>query len=1029
MKKFIYKNILLFFFVIALFVVIPNANAESYMSDKTEMPVNLEISGVESVCQTSDGYVWIGQFSGLIRYDSNEFVTYNEFSENNTTYEIINVTKTVADGNTVYIATSDNIIKYENNKFSLIFNYKDNPDYSDEFPNEGKIKDFTFDYASNTMYICTVNRGLVIYDLSSKTKTLNELTKNKTVYHAFVDKARNRYFYHLQEGIYKSNGEAYYNTPNATEVYTTNDMLFIGENDGDLYCYSLLTNALIKHYNTTDQINKILYSPDDELVFVACDEKGLYCFNMKTDEYSVSDNLENKSNLVDLMLDYEGNLWVASRNVTSSGLSIITKNAISSLLDDDPIWNSLAVPPSYDRNIYATEKVENILYLCTPYKIYLYDLTQNKILENDVFNTKLEQYFADNGITYNNDINCRDIEVFNNKIYFASYKYGLVEYDPETTTINVYGADYIQTHLDAQYNSPNLTVTNTMRCLRAFDGFLAIGYTKGIMKFDGTNFIVNFTGSNVMFIQKDNNGKVMFNRSSGLFVINNDFSEIVEIETEKNISGNRLRFLVDDNKIYYTLNSRLFRLVEGENGNKVSKEVIIPYIKGSIVNIEKIKTKNADGDEIYEYIVVSQSQAYITDNLDVDKLENYELLDSTNGFQSVITSSSGFYDEEANKYYFQTTNGVFVYDFGHAKTNDTRLKVAINSVNIDGNITYGNQIKLSKNAERITFNFSIFSFKPNNGYKIYYKLDGVDKNYIEVADGITNVSYTNLKGGKYNFHFYVIDENNQKSNVVNISVSKTKHVYEHTWFMIIMALLFLILLVGGITLFFLHKIKLSKKRELEYKKITLESIEAIARTIDVKDSYTNGHSRRVGYYSREIAKAMGLPEKEVENIFYTALLHDIGKIGIPIKIINKPARLDDEEFAVMKTHTTKGGKILKDISTIPGIVEGAVYHHEKYNGTGYPTGLKGKDIPLNARIICCADCFDAMATKRSYKEPCTKDYIINEFERCKGTQFDPEVADVIIKLIKEDKFKTILEEDTSKKNDDIVTIEDSKSGE
>ena len=206
----------------------------------------------------------------------------------------------------------------------------------------------------------------------------------------------------------------------------------------------------------------------------------------------------------------------------------------------------------------------------------------------------------------------------------------------------------------------------------------------------------------------------------------------------------------------------------------------------------------------------------------------------------------------------------------------------------------------------------------------------------------------------------------------------------------------------------------------------MESIEAIARTIDVKDAYTNGHSRRVGYYSREIAKAMGLSEKEVENIFYTALLHDIGKIGIPIKIINKPSRLDDEEFTIMKTHTTKGGKILKDISTIPGIVEGAMYHHEKYNGTGYPTGLKGEDIPLNARIICCADCFDAMATRRSYKDPCSKEYIINEFERCKGTQFDPEIADVIIKLIKEDKFKTILEEDKQHKNDDIITIEDSK---
>ena len=102
-----------------------------------------------------------------------------------------------------------------------------------------------------------------------------------------------------------------------------------------------------------------------------------------------------------------------------------------------------------------------------------------------------------------------------------------------------------------------------------------------------------------------------------------------------------------------------------------------------------------------------------------------------------------------------------------------------------------------------------------------------------------------------------------------------------------------------------------------------------------------------------------------------------------------------------------------------------MYHHERYDGTGYPTGLKGTNIPLNARIICCADCFDAMATKRSYKEPCSKEYIISEFERCSGTQFDPDIAKVVIELIKADKFKTIIEENNEMKND-IITIEESK---
>ena len=153
-----------------------------------------------------------------------------------------------------------------------------------------------------------------------------------------------------------------------------------------------------------------------------------------------------------------------------------------------------------------------------------------------------------------------------------------------------------------------------------------------------------------------------------------------------------------------------------------------------------------------------------------------------------------------------------------------------------------------------------------------------------------------------------------------------------------------------------------------------------------------------------IAAELGIKGDELENLYYIALLHDIGKIGIPDAILNKPGRLTDEEFAIMKSHTTKGANILKDISTIPNIVEGAKYHHERYDGAGYPEGLKGEDIPYIARIICCADCYDAMATRRVYKEPYPKEKIISEFEKGKGVQFDEKIADVVIKLIEENKM-------------------------
>ncbi|MBO6214873.1 MAG: HD domain-containing protein, partial [Lachnospiraceae bacterium] len=150
----------------------------------------------------------------------------------------------------------------------------------------------------------------------------------------------------------------------------------------------------------------------------------------------------------------------------------------------------------------------------------------------------------------------------------------------------------------------------------------------------------------------------------------------------------------------------------------------------------------------------------------------------------------------------------------------------------------------------------------------------------------------------------------------------------------------------------------------EVQKVLEQSFETFSRIIDAKDTYTEGHSRRVAIYSREIAKRIGFDEGEQEQIYYIAMLHDIGKIGVPDVILNKPSRLDDGEFEVIKSHAEVGGDILKQFTSLPGAADGARHHHERYDGQGYPDRLKGADIPLAARIICVADSFDAMYSDR-----------------------------------------------------------------
>lgn len=186
-------------------------------------------------------------------------------------------------------------------------------------------------------------------------------------------------------------------------------------------------------------------------------------------------------------------------------------------------------------------------------------------------------------------------------------------------------------------------------------------------------------------------------------------------------------------------------------------------------------------------------------------------------------------------------------------------------------------------------------------------------------------------------------------------------------------------------------------------KLTRQALKTLAETIDAKDKYTNGHSTRVATYAREIARRYGLSEKEQQDIYYIGLLHDIGKIGIPDSIINKPSSLTDEEYAVIKTHPSIGADILKSIATeIPGLDAGARWHHERYDGCGYPDRLKGEQIPMEARIIGVADAYDAMTSDRSYRRVLPQSAVREEFERKKGIQFDAAFADIMIQMIDED---------------------------
>ena len=301
----------------------------------------------------------------------------------------------------------------------------------------------------------------------------------------------------------------------------------------------------------------------------------------------------------------------------------------------------------------------------------------------------------------------------------------------------------------------------------------------------------------------------------------------------------------------------------------------------------------------------------------------------------------------------------------------------------------------------------ILNYSINNPFISLY-LQGIDEHpNVMTQNELASVIYSNIPSGKYDFHISLLDSKgiNVLDEVV-YEIEKPNHIYDYWWFHVY-AFTVMIMAIAWLTWYVTATIQNFRfeKQEQEIARIrdqirmSNETILSIANAVEARDKRTGRHSFRVAVYSMLIAVELGCDEEEIENIRQIGLLHDIGKIGVPDSILNKPAKLTKKEFDIMKTHVEIGGEILKDFTTIKNVAEGAKYHHERYDGSGYNCGLKGKEIPLTARIIGIADAFDAMTSNRVYRPAMSMDRVIEELKKGRGSQFDPELVDILLGLI------------------------------
>ncbi|MCQ2593943.1 MAG: HD-GYP domain-containing protein [Treponemataceae bacterium] len=262
------------------------------------------------------------------------------------------------------------------------------------------------------------------------------------------------------------------------------------------------------------------------------------------------------------------------------------------------------------------------------------------------------------------------------------------------------------------------------------------------------------------------------------------------------------------------------------------------------------------------------------------------------------------------------------------------------------------------------------------------------------------------KPNSVSFGFIIYVPFEQKDNLPDFSQStltyRLRKPFEQEKFILYLRISLLLWLCCAIAFVFsewrMHALYEAKKHD---DRIIDQVMNTFIGFIDAKDPNTNGHSLRVAKYSQQIAEKLKYSPEEAKRLYYIGLMHDCGKIGVPENILRKPAKLDNEEFEIIKQHTLVGSEILQNFTEINNIGRGALCHHERYDGKGYPQGLEGERIPIEGRIICIADAFDAMNSNRCYRDKLPKDYIINQLEQNRGKQFDPKLTDIFIEMIKD----------------------------
>ena len=957
----------------------PTDKGDGYSAVLYDNTNGLPTSEANAITETPDGFIWIGSYSGLTRYDG------KNFERVDSTTGIANVVSLFVDSKErLWIGTNDNGVAVMEKESYRIYNHKDGLQSS-------SVRAIVED-SDGTIYIATT-KGIAKIDKEDKLGQVDD------------DRINGEYIRTMLMGedgiIYGvTNSGAVFTMQNGSiKGYYDSEALGISdiravtpdpEKSGVIYAgtslstiYRIDVNGEPETISTVD-VSPLNYVNSISLVgnqLWVCADNGIGIIS--GDKVTKLTNLPVNSSVECALMDYQGNIWVVS---SKQGVMKIVPNQFTDIFEkynlSETVVNSTCL---YDGMLFIGGKSSGLSVVDSNGAVESLPLTKaatasgKNVGANDLIKmlegSRIRSIIRDSK-------NRLWISTFGENALLRYENGTVVEFTPD----DGFPFDRVRTVIELKDGRFAAACTGGVAIIEDDKVAEVYGAAEGIQNDEiltvaegaSGNIIAGTDGGGIYVI--NNGNAVHMGLDSGLY------SEVV------------MRIKKDTAKdIYWIITSNSIAYLDSDY--KVTTIEKFPYSNNFDVY------QNSKG----ELWILSSNGIYIIPSDEMVK--NEEIIPvyygRDNGLSCIATANSYSDLTDSGDLYIAGTTGVVKVNIENPFENGSSVKVSVPCVEADGTRIFfdeSGKVTIPASTKKLTIYSYAFNYSLVNP-EITYRLEGFDNNDTTVKRSeLAPIDYTNLSGGEYDFVISV-GNSQDEAETLTMHITKVKAMYELMWFRIACVGMFLLFLMLVVMAYIRSKTRKFLKKEREQKQLIREIVEALAKVIDMKDEYTNGHSKRVAEYTVMLAKELGYDEDTIEKYYNIALMHDIGKVGIPEEVLNKPGKLTDEEFQLIKSHTTLGYDTLKGISIMPELAVGAGCHHERPDGRGYPKGLKEKEIPRVAQIIGVADTFDAMYSTRKYRKRMNFEKVVSIIKEARGTQLQADVVDAFLRLVDKGKFR------------------------